>query len=254
MPRQDTFADYYEILQVHYLAEPEVIEAAYKKLAQKYHPDLNKSPQAIEKMKQINIAHDVLCDPVKRRDYDNISQQHKTVGAGSLGSKPKPTVDPYHIEFKNVIPGQIKRTSFTVFNTGGQYSKINISNPDSWLRVVAWHSLATTDELPLKVDIEARGTDWCKRYSDVICISLDNVQARLNVVLTTRLRLEIKDHGWHDIDFDNLKPWVKKRKDILDTGQILKGKTFRYRKNTIIGKYQIRLRRDYSHATYDPSS
>ncbi|MCX5799662.1 MAG: DnaJ domain-containing protein, partial [Proteobacteria bacterium] len=51
------FEDYYEILQVHHLAEPEVIQAAYRKLAQKYHPDIDKSPAAVERMKKINIAY-----------------------------------------------------------------------------------------------------------------------------------------------------------------------------------------------------
>jgi curved DNA-binding protein CbpA len=240
--------DYYEILQVHYLAEPDVIDAAYKKLAQKYHPDHSGD---MVKMKKINMAHDILCDPIKRRDYDN-QRQRKTNGSTSTNSPPKPTIDPYNIEFNNVEPGYCKKASFTVFNTGGQYSKININNPDSWLRVIAWHSLSTTDELPLKVDIEAIGKDWGKRYSDVICISLDNIQAKVNVVLSTRMRLEIKDHSWHDIDFVNLKAWVKKRKDEIDTGQVLKGRTFRYRFNTMTHKYQIRLRRDYSNAIYDP--
>lgn len=64
-----SFEDYYEILQVSPSAEPEVIEGAYKKLAQKYHPDVNKSPTATEKMKKINVAHDVLGDPVQRKRY-----------------------------------------------------------------------------------------------------------------------------------------------------------------------------------------
>lgn len=247
----ESIEDYYEILQVHYLAEPEVIEAAYKKLAQKYHPDINKTAAAVEKMKKINVAHDVLCDPVKRGDYDSSCQQ-KTAGPDKSISPPKPVIDPDHIEFKDVKPSTGTRASFTVFNTGGQYSKININNPDSWLRVVAWHSLSSTDELPLKVDIEAIGKDWNKRYSDVICVSLDNIQAKVNVVLSTRMRLEIQDHGWHDIEFDNLKVWVKKRKDILDNGETLRGKTFRYRLNKGTGKYQIRLRRDYPRAVYDP--
>jgi hypothetical protein len=66
----DKYADYYKILQIDPSAEPEVIEAAYKKLAQKYHPDVNASPHASNKMKEINIAHDVLSDPEQRKAYD----------------------------------------------------------------------------------------------------------------------------------------------------------------------------------------
>lgn len=62
--------DYYAILQVSPAAEKEVIEAAYRKLAQKYHPDINRSPDAEEKMKRINAAYEVLSDPAKRAAYD----------------------------------------------------------------------------------------------------------------------------------------------------------------------------------------
>ena len=245
--------DYYEILQVHYLAEPEVIEAAYKKLAQKYHPDLNKSVGAVAAMKKINVAHDVLSDPIKRRDYDTRRQQYTKSSQNAPAGQPKPTIDPYHIEFKNVRPGEVKRASFTVFNTGGQYSKINISNPDTWLKVVAWHSLASTDELPLKVDIEAQGKDSNQRYSDVICISLDNVQARVNVILTTRMRLEFRDNRWHEMSYDNLRDWVKtpENKAKLDAGEELPGKYFRYRFNLRTRKYQVRLRYKYKSKLYE---
>ena len=63
--------DLYEILQVHYLAEPEVIQAAYRSLARKYHPDVNHSPEAEEIMKRLTLAHEVLSDPVKRAAYDS---------------------------------------------------------------------------------------------------------------------------------------------------------------------------------------
>lgn len=65
-----TELDYYGILQVHPRAEKEVIDAAYRKLAGKYHPDVNRSPDAAEKMKQINIAYEVLSDPVRRAEHD----------------------------------------------------------------------------------------------------------------------------------------------------------------------------------------
>ncbi len=63
------WVDYYRLLQVHYLAEPEVIESAYKRLARKYHPDVNKSLDSESVMKLINEAHEVLTDTVKRRKY-----------------------------------------------------------------------------------------------------------------------------------------------------------------------------------------
>ena len=64
------FQDYYEILGVSRKASQEEIQKAYRKLARKYHPDVNKAAGAEEKFKQINEAHEVLKDPGKRRKYD----------------------------------------------------------------------------------------------------------------------------------------------------------------------------------------
>ena len=62
--------DYYRILQVHNLAEPEVIEGAYKRLAKKYHPDVNRSESSEEMMQMINQAYEVLSNPEKRQQYN----------------------------------------------------------------------------------------------------------------------------------------------------------------------------------------
>jgi calcineurin-like phosphoesterase family protein len=61
--------DYYEVLQVDPSAEPDIIEATYKKLARKYHPDVNKTPSSLARMKRINIAHDILSDTLQREQY-----------------------------------------------------------------------------------------------------------------------------------------------------------------------------------------
>ncbi len=62
--------DYYKTLQVDPLAEEEVIEAAYRRLARKYHPDVYTGPDASERMRELNLAYDVVGDPSKRRAYD----------------------------------------------------------------------------------------------------------------------------------------------------------------------------------------
>jgi len=62
--------DYYEILQVSPRAEPDVIEAAYRRLARKHHPDVNPGLAALQRMSELNQALDVLTDPRKRAEYD----------------------------------------------------------------------------------------------------------------------------------------------------------------------------------------
>lgn len=65
-----TDINYYNYLQVSEQAEQEVIEAAYKRLARKYHPDNDFSTESEERMKLINQAYDVLSDAAKRKEYD----------------------------------------------------------------------------------------------------------------------------------------------------------------------------------------
>ena len=65
------FIDYYQILGIDKTATPKVIKDAYRKLARKYHPDLNPNNQdAKANFQQINEANEVLSDPEKRKKYD----------------------------------------------------------------------------------------------------------------------------------------------------------------------------------------
>jgi len=62
--------DYYKILQVHNLAEPEIIESAYKRLVKKYHPDVNPSSTSLEMIQMINEAYSILGNAEKRFNYN----------------------------------------------------------------------------------------------------------------------------------------------------------------------------------------
>ena len=77
------FKDYYATLGVPRDASGDDIKKAFRKLARKYHPDVAKDKKrAEEKFKEINEANDVLSDPVKRRQYDELGANWQQAAAG----------------------------------------------------------------------------------------------------------------------------------------------------------------------------
>jgi len=66
--------NYYSILEVTKIATNKEIKIAYRKLAMEWHPDKNKNVNAHSKFLEINEAYEILTDPIKRKEYDNISK------------------------------------------------------------------------------------------------------------------------------------------------------------------------------------
>lgn len=71
------YQDYYEALGVPRQASGDDIQKAYRKLAKKFHPDINKEKSAQDKFKKINEAYEVLKDPEKRKLYDQLGSNWK---------------------------------------------------------------------------------------------------------------------------------------------------------------------------------
>jgi molecular chaperone DnaJ len=101
--------DYYKTLGVDKKASQEEIKKAYRKLARKYHPDVNKEPGAEERFKEISEAYDVLGDPDKRKKYDRGGSVFggNPFGGGGAGG---PTAADFG-SFSDILSG--------IFNTGG---------------------------------------------------------------------------------------------------------------------------------------
>ena len=71
------FKDYYEILGCKKDAGQDDIKRSYRRLARKFHPDVNKDPDAEERFKEIGEAYEVLFDPEKRKAYDQFGSNWK---------------------------------------------------------------------------------------------------------------------------------------------------------------------------------
>lgn len=178
------FEDYYEILGVNPEAASGEVKKAYRDQCFTLHPDrLSGVPDSVKKraeqeLVKVNRAYDVLRHSHKRREYHSEWLRRK--------AKPKPVIKPSHILFRDVEPGQIVTDSFVIENVGGRYTKMWVSNPQSWVRVVDYHYVTTDTELLRGVQLEAQGRDWGQTYRESIVVKLDEEETQVTVELQTR--------------------------------------------------------------------
>ena len=116
-----TQRDYYEMLGVSRNASNEELKSAFRTLARKFHPDVNKEPDAEEKFKEINEAYAVLSDADKRRAYDQFGH----AGVNGAGGVP----DWSTMDFSDIFG------EFFGFATGGRPAAAKCPTPRSGLEL-----------------------------------------------------------------------------------------------------------------------
>lgn len=81
--RDRSRGNFYEILGVPRDADPDAIQSAYRRLARRYHPDINSDPRAEERFKEVSEAYDILSDPESRKRYDRFGRDFRRMPEGA---------------------------------------------------------------------------------------------------------------------------------------------------------------------------
>jgi curved DNA-binding protein len=149
------FKDYYKIMGVAEDASADDIKKAYKRLARKYHPDVSKEKNAEQRFKDVGEAYEVLKDPDKRREYDQMKAYGAMGGSGQF--TPPPGWDPAtHYQSSGFGGGERFSDFFeAMFGRGGDF-RHNFGDGGSHIRARGEDAHV---ELPLFLEEAFKGTE-----------------------------------------------------------------------------------------------
>jgi curved DNA-binding protein len=152
--------NYYEILEVASEASPDEIKKAFRRLARRYHPDVNPHDQtAEEKFKQINEAYDILSDQTKRQQYDfqffGTSKRRKTSPLNGNRLRRESDFPPFS-DFSNFVDG-LRQRSTSPNKTTVAGTRFRPNNTEAY-RPGTTKRTKTINSRPLSRDIEAKLT------------------------------------------------------------------------------------------------
>ena len=124
-----TKQDFYERLGVERAAGPDEIKKAYRQLARKFHPDVNKDAGAEAKFKEINEAYEVLSDEQKRAQYDRFG----TVGNGQGGAEYGQGFGDINDIFNEFFGGFARQQGQAGQDNFGDFCVVSDHNHGSWV-------------------------------------------------------------------------------------------------------------------------
>ncbi|KAG9454725.1 hypothetical protein H6P81_007629 [Aristolochia fimbriata] len=167
-------SDYYATLNVSRNATLQEIKASYRKLAREYHPDMNKSPGAEEKFKEIGAAYEVLSDNEKRSLYDRFGEaglQGENGGPGfsAEGVDPFEVFDQYFGEASGIFSG---RGEFG--DSGFKFRNKHKQNLDIWYNL---HLSFEESIFGGKRDIEVNHFETCNKCNGTGAKSSNSIKS-----------------------------------------------------------------------------
>ena len=186
--------DLYRILQVDPSAEADVIYAVYRRLARKYHPDVNPSADANRQMQEINMAYEVLGNPERRLEYDRRNRlsgtryhdasrrrarpartgRARARWAGEeAAARPRLVASPEMLELGSMPRGCQQQASFKVEMTHGRKIRGQVLSNQSWIRITSRKDLHDLSEAIVELIVDTSHLrDGVRHYGSVSIESL----------------------------------------------------------------------------------
>jgi len=153
------YRDYYEILGIKREAGKDEVQRAYRKLARKYHPDVNKASDAEDKFKEINEAYEVLKDSEKRKMYDQLGPNWRS----GQDFRPPPGWETqfdfgkggaHQAEFQWGGPGGFSDFFESLFGGGGFRQAHSDAVPGGFGRGAVWRQAGADHETTIRISLE----------------------------------------------------------------------------------------------------
>lgn len=236
------YIDYYKILQVHFEANNKIIESAYKCLSKQYHPDVNPSDDAQERMKALNEAYSVLGDPVKRKEYD---REWKKYNSGKPASSFMNGSD-YKVDLAFAVIDDFFR-DMVAENWEAAYHKLtpidrkNVPLEDftEWKVAVAkLHKLANYSVKYEKAlaNCEYAGTVFAEIMQFTVEMTIMEIATGQISREKTKKYVAYSDNAWQlCLGYSDLKPVISK----FNYLSLLKAKTFQNERFPILNYYEL---------------
>ncbi len=96
---------------------------------------------------------------------------------------PVPNLQPDVLAFSGLKPGETRRLTFFLGNSGGPCSRVKVSRPRAWLIITRVHPLSPVAILPLEVEVEVKAEEWDEHGAGNINVWLDKAEAHVRVEL-----------------------------------------------------------------------